>query len=219
MNKKVGVILSGCGVYDGSEIHEAVATLIALDEQQLEAVCFAPDIDQTHVVDHLTGQVKSGEKRNVLVESARIARGKISALNADSASQVDALILPGGFGAAKNLCNYASSGIEMTINQHVANTLKKAHQAGKPIGALCISPILLAAVFGDEGPKLTLGDYGDDAKRLEALGGKHVVTGHEEVVVDDKLKLITGPCYMLESTTSQIFRGAVAVVKALKSFL
>lgn len=218
MDKKVGVILSGCGVYDGSEIQEAVAALIALDEHNLEARCFAPNIDQMHVVNHLTGQVMA-EKRNVLAESARIVRGKISALDADSVSEVDAILLPGGFGAAKNLSNYATAGIEMSVNELVAETLKQAHRAGKPIAALCISPILLAAVFGDHAPKLTLGEYGDDAKKLEALGGNHFVTQHEEVVIDEELKLISGPCYMLDSTVAQIYGGAVSVVKALKSFL
>ena len=219
MRKKVGVLLSGCGVYDGSEIHEAVAILIALDNHDLEAVCFAPDIEQMHVINHLTGEPIAGEKRNVLVESARIARGKISALSAEKVSAMDALILPGGFGAAKNLCDYAVSGSEMTVNDDVASALMSTHQAGKPIASVCISPVILAAIFKDRSPTLTLGAYGDDAKNLEEIGGRHQVTQHEEVVVDGDLKLITGPCYMLDSTIGQIYRGADAVVAKLKSFL
>jgi enhancing lycopene biosynthesis protein 2 len=219
MRKKVGVILSGCGVYDGSEIHEAVAILVALDNHDLEAVCFAPDVEQMHVINHLTGEPMEGETRNVLVESARITRGKISALSAEKVSDLDALILPGGFGAAKNLCDYAVSGAHMTVNGDVMSALMGAHRAGKPIASVCISPVILASIFKDQAPRLTLGAYGDDAKNLEEMGGRHQVTLHEEVVVDQDLKLITGPCYMLDSTIGQIYRGADAVVEKLKYFL
>ncbi|MCF8070608.1 MAG: isoprenoid biosynthesis glyoxalase ElbB [Desulfobacterales bacterium] len=219
MDKKVGVILSGCGVYDGSEIHEAVATLVALENHGLEAVCLAPDIDQMHVINHLTGQPVEGEKRNVLVESARIARGNISALSADKLDDLDALIFPGGFGAAKNLSDYALSGPDMKVNNDVINAVKSVHEAGKPIAALCIAPVILAAIFKDQSPNLTLGDDGDNAKNLEQIGGKHHITRFDEVVVDEKLKLITAPCYMLDSTIRQIFKGADLVVEKLKSFL
>ena len=219
MSKKVGVVLSGCGVFDGSEIHEAVATLAALDNHGLEAVCLAPDIEQMHVINHLAGEVMEGEKRNVLVEAARIARGKIAALNEDSVNGLAALIFVGGFGAAKNLSDYAVSGINMTVNYEVKNAISIMHQAGKPIAALCISPVILAAIFKDQAPQLTLGADGDDAKNLAAMGGQHQVTTHEEVVVDENLKLVTGPCYMLDATVGQIIRGADAVVARLKSFL
>ena len=219
MTKKVAVILSGCGVYDGSEIHESVATLAALENHGLEAVCFAPDVEQMHVINHLIGQPMEGEKRNVLVESARIARGAISALTPDVVDQVDAIILPGGFGAAKNLSNYAVAGADMKVNPIVAEVIKKAHDAGKPVAALCISPVILASIFKDQSPLLTLGSAGDDAKNLEKIGAKHQVTTHEEVVVDENMKLITGPCYMLDATVGQIIRGADAVVAQLKTFL
>ena len=219
MSQRVGVILSGCGVFDGSEIHEAVATLVALDRHGLEAVCLAPDIDQMHVVNHLSGQVMEGENRNVLVEAARIARGHVSPLTAESVKDLSALILPGGFGAAKNLSDYAVSGAEMKVNGKVQSALQEAHRAGKPIAALCISPVILARIFGKESPTLTVGAEGADAENLEAIGARHQVTEHEQVVVDEQLKLITGPCYMLESTIGQIFRGADAVVARLARLL
>jgi enhancing lycopene biosynthesis protein 2 len=219
MKKKVGVVLSGCGVYDGSEIHEAVATLAALDNHGLEAVCLAPDIEQMHVVNHLTGQVMEGENRNVLVESARIARGKIAPLVSENVVVLDALMFVGGFGSAKNLSDYALSGAGLTVNKEVVNAVNTMHQAGKPIAALCISPVLLAAIFRDKSPKLTLGSHGEDARNLEQMGAEHKATGHEEVVVDEKLKLVSGPCYMLDASVGQIIRGADAVVARLKSFL
>ncbi len=219
MKKKVGVVLSGCGVFDGSEIHEAVATLVALDNHGLEAVCFAPDVEQMHVVNHLAGEPTPGEKRNVLIESARIARGKIFALSSNTVNEMDALILAGGYGAAKNLSNYAMSGVSMSVNDEVKAAIKNAHEAGKPIVSLCISPVILAAIFGNQSPELTLGAHGDDAEHLEQMGGQHRVTSHKEIVVDEKLKFITVPCYMLDSTIGQVFRGIDAAVARLKNFL
>lgn len=218
-NKKVGVILAGCGVYDGTEIHEAVATLVALENHGLEAICFAPDIEQMHVVNHITGQPIEGEKRNVLIESARIARGAIFALTPEATDPVDALVFPGGFGAAKNLSNYAVCRESMEVNPIVAEVIKKARNAGKPIAALCIAPVILASVFNDQTPVLTLGANGDAAKDLENIGAKHQVTTHEEVVVDKKLKLVTAPCYMLNATIGQVIRGADMVVQKLKDLL
>ena len=217
--KKIGVILSGCGVYDGAEIHESVATLAALDDQGLEAVCFAPDIEQMHVVNHLTGEASEGEKRNVLVESARIARGSITALKNDSCDDLDAIMFPGGFGAAKNLSSYATSGDAMAVDPTVAEVVRRAFQANKPIAAVCISPVILAKVLNDQQPLLTLGAQGADAENLEKMGGRHQATTHEEVVVDEKNKLITGPCYMLDANIGNIMRGAAAVVAKLKDFL
>ena len=211
MGKKVAVILSGCGVYDGSEIQEAVATLLALDNHGLEAVCFAPDIEQMHVIDHLKGTPMHDEKRNVLIESARIARGKISAF--------DALIFPGGFGAAKNLCNYAVAGVDLEVNELVRESINKIHQAGKPIVSLCISPVILAKIFKEHSPKLTVGGYGDDAKNIEAMGAVHVITTHEQITVDEKLKIITSPCYMMDATVGQIFRGVDNAVAQLKKMI
>ena len=219
MGKKVAVILSGCGVYDGSEIQEAVATLLALDNHGLEAVCFAPDIEQMHVIDHLKGTPMHDEKRNVLIESARIARGKISALNPSDMDNMDALMMPGGFGAAKNLCNYAVAGVDLEVNELVRESINKIHQAGKPIVSLCISPVILAKIFKEHSPKLTVGGYGDDAKNIEAMGAVHVITTHEQITVDEKLKIITSPCYMMDATVGQIFRGVDNAVAQLKEMI
>lgn len=219
MGKKIGVILSGNGFMDGAEIQEAVATLMALDLHNLEIICFAPDIDQMHVVNHLKGEETPDETRNVLVESARITRGNISALQNDSCDNLDALFIPGGFGVAKNLCDYAVKGDAMTVLPVVEEVLKRARKAEKPIAALCISPILLGKIFGEQSPLLTLGAAGPDAENLKKLGGKHEVTSHEGVVVDKNLKLITGPCYMLDAKPGQIFNGAMKVVEELKKFL
>ncbi len=217
--KKVGVIIAGCGFLDGAEIQETVATLAALENQGLEAVCFAPDVDQMHVVNHLTQTESQGEKRNVLVESARIVRGKISALKEDSCDQLDALMLPGGFGGAKNLSNYAVNVTEMEVNPVVAQVVLRAHEAGKPIAALCISPVILAKLLKDKSPMLTLGADGPDAENLKTIGGIHKTTTHEEIVTDENNKLISGPCYMLDASVGNIIRGAEAVVVKMKEFL
>lgn len=218
-NKKVAVILSGCGVYDGAEIHESVAALYALENHNLEAVCVAPDVEQMHVINHLAGQPAEGEKRNVLVESARIARGNIKALTPGIVDEVDAVMLPGGFGAAKNLSSYAVDGPDMQVNPAVAETLKKANQSGKPIVALCIAPVILSALFKDNSPELTLGADTEHSQNLEKMGSKHQVTDHEEVVVDETLKLITAPCYMLDASVGQIIRGTEAAVVKLEQML
>lgn len=213
MSKKIAVILSGCGVYDGSEIYEATLSLLALNQIGAEVQCFAPDIPQMHVLNHKTGE-EMGESRNVLVESSRLARGNIMDLKLFNETDFDAVFLPGGFGAAKNLSTFAKDGAECTINADVERALTTAHNAGKPIAALCISPVILAKLF--QGARLTLGGEGDASKAAEAgMGARHVVTTHGEVVVDEDLKLITSPCYMLDATISQIHDGAQATVKAL----
>ena len=153
---KIGVILSGCGVNDGSEIHEAVLTLLAIDKHGAEAVCMAPDMEQADVIDHLAGKPAS-EKRNVLVESARIARGNIRSLKDVKAADIDAVVLPGGFGAAKNLSTFAKDGPGCKVQGDVERLLKEMHEAGKPIGALCIAPAVLAKALGSKKPRLTIG--------------------------------------------------------------
>ena len=157
MKPKVGVVLSGCGVYDGAEIHESVLTLLALDRAGAEAVCLAPDVAQRHVVNHLTGQPAEGETRNVLVEAARIARGKVRSLAGFDAGTLDALVLPGGFGAAKNLCDFAFRGADCEVHPEVARVVRAVHAAGKPVGAVCIAPVILARLLGAESPQLTIG--------------------------------------------------------------
>ncbi|MGF7172517.1 isoprenoid biosynthesis glyoxalase ElbB [Azospirillum doebereinerae] len=211
---RIGVVLAGCGVYDGSEIHEAVCTLLAISRAGAEAVCYAPDIDQAHVVDHRTGQ-ESGETRNVLVESARIARGKIQPLSAFTAEAVDALVIPGGFGAAKNLSDFAFKGADCTVNPEVVAAVALLRAAGKPIGALCIAPTILAALLGQQGVELTIGQDTETAAAVEKLGARHRATAAGEVVIDEALKVVTSPCYMLESTLAEIAEGAENTVKAL----
>ncbi len=193
---------------------EAVCTLLAISKAGAEAICYAPDVDQAHVVNHLTGQ-ETAETRNVLVEAARIARGKIHPLSAFSAEAVDALIFPGGFGAAKNLCDFAVKGAECAVNPDVTAAVAVMRAAGKPIGALCIAPVILAALLGPQAVELTIGDEAETAAALEKMGARHRVTTAGEVVVDEALKVVTSPCYMLDSSLAEIALGADNTVKAL----
>jgi enhancing lycopene biosynthesis protein 2 len=215
MGKKVGVILSGCGVYDGAEIHETVVTLLALDRHGAEAVICAPNVPQMHVVNHLTGEVAEGETRNVLVESARIARGAIRDVATVSADDLDALILPGGFGAAKNLCDFAVKGADCAVDPGVATLVRAVHAQGKPVAAVCIAPALIAKVLGDEGPALTIGSDADTAGALEAMGATHVTCPVEEFVVDRERKLVSSPAYMLAQSISEAAEGIEKTVATL----
>jgi enhancing lycopene biosynthesis protein 2 len=210
---KVGVLLAGCGVFDGAEIHEAVVTLLALDRAGAEAVCIAPDKDQHHVVNHLLGQPSAGEPaRNVLVESARIARGRIQSLGKVDAASLDALILPGGFGVAKNLCDFALVGGPCTVDPEVAALVRSVHQAGKPIGAMCIAPVVLASVLGNHRPRLTIGNDAGTASAIEAMGGQHVPCATSDVVVDTANGLVTTPAYMLASWIGEAATGIEKLV-------
>ncbi len=209
---RAGVLLSGCGVYDGAEIHEAVITLLALDRAGAEILCMAPNADQLHVINHLTGEVVAGERRNVLVEAARIARGKIRDLATVQAEEVDALILPGGFGAAKNLCDFALKGADCSVHPEVARLLRAVHAAGKPIGAICIAPALVAKLLGQEHPRLTIGTDRDTAAALEKMGACHENCGVEGVVVDREHKLVTTPAYMLAQSIAQAAAGIEKLV-------
>lgn len=210
---RFAVVLSGSGVYDGAEIHESTLTLLAIDQQGGSYRCFAPNVDQHHVVNHLTGQPAEGETRNVLVESARIARGEIDDLAVYDPADFDALIFPGGFGAAKNLCTFALEGPDCSVNPDVEKAIKATQAAGKPIGALCIAPAIMAKVLGDV--SLTIGSDAETAAGLQALGAKHETRGHGELVVDEAAKLVTTPCYMLDATISQIYAGATNAVARL----
>jgi enhancing lycopene biosynthesis protein 2 len=212
---KVGVILSGCGVQDGSEIHEAVLTLLALDRAGADVVVFAPDKPQADVVDHVTGKV-TGEKRNVLQESARIARGKVVDVAKAQAADLDAVILPGGFGAAKNLSTFAMDGASCTVDESVALLLREMHAEGKPIGALCIAPAVLAKVFGETvGPELTIGRDKKTASALQAMGAKHHDAGVTDIVVDERNRIVTTPCYMLATRIRDVAVGAEKTVQAV----
>ena len=213
---KIAVVLSGCGVYDGAEITESVLTLYALSKNHVDYEIFAPDIEQHHVVNHLNGNT-SDEKRNVLVESARIARGDIKPLGRFSADSFDAVIFPGGFGVAKNLCDYGIEGTDCTVNGQVATVITEMHDKKKPIGALCISPVLIARILGDV--ELTVGQNEKTIMDVEELGAKHKETTHTEVVIDQSHKVVTSPCYMLDASVAQIGEGTEEVVKALLSLI
>jgi enhancing lycopene biosynthesis protein 2 len=216
MAKKIGVVLSGCGVYDGAEIHESVLTLLALDRRGAEAVVCAPDVPQMHVVDHLSGQVVEGATRNVLVESARIARGAIRDIATVKADELDGLVLPGGFGAAKNLCDFAVKGADCSVHPEVARLVREVHAQGKPVGAVCIAPALVAKVLGSEKPKLTIGTDQATAKGLEAMGAEHVTCGVAQLAVDRGKKLVSTPAYMLGKRISEV---ADAIDKAVGALL
>jgi len=215
MAKKVGVILSGCGVYDGAEIHESVITMLALDRAGAEMVICAPDIEQMHVINHHTGEVAEGESRNVRVEAARIARGPVADVADVDAGELDALILPGGFGAAKNLCTFAVDGADCEIDPGVAALVREVHAQGKPVAAVCIAPAVLAKVLGTEGPELTIGTDADTAGALESMGATHIACPVTEFVVDRDRKLITSPAYMLAGRISEAAEGIEKTVKAL----
>jgi enhancing lycopene biosynthesis protein 2 len=208
---KVGVILSGCGVFDGAEIQEASATLIALAQHGIEYQCMAPDCE-LEVIDHCTGE-PTGEKRNVLVESARIARGEIVNLKDVKGTDYDAFFLPGGFGAAKNLCTFAFDGADCSVDPQVERVLKEANDAGKPIGFMCIAPALGAKVFGDKQVKVTIGHDAGTASAINATGATHVEADAQEIVVDDALNIVSTPAYMEAKNPAQVFAGISALVE------
>lgn len=207
---KVGVVLSGCGVYDGSEIHESVITILALDRAGAEILFMAPDVEQMHVINHLDGQPAEGQSRNVLVESARIARGKVRDVAEVKGSDVEALVFPGGFGAAKNLCDFAVKGADCTVNPEVARLVKEVHDAGKPIGFICISPAMAAKIFADsgiDGVKLTIGNDEETAEAVRTLRAEHVECTVGNYVVDEGHKIVTTPAYMLAQRISEAAEG------------
>ncbi len=218
MNKpvKFAVILSGCGVFDGAEIHETTLTLYAIIKNKATYDIFAPDIDQHHVINHITGE-ETGETRNVLIESARIARGKISPLSRFKAENYDSLIFPGGFGAAKNLSDFAFKGSNCKVNQETAEAIRDMVRLKKPVGALCISPAIIAKVLGDV--VITIGNDPGTAKAVEQMGAKHKNTTHGETVVDKRYKIVTTPCYMLDANIVQIAEGAENVVREMLKLL
>lgn len=215
MAKQIGVVLSGCGVFDGSEIHESVLTLLAIDRAGADAVCMAPNIKQVHVINHLSGEESPGEARNVLTESARIARGKVRDVAGVKAGEIDALIFPGGYGAAKNLCDYAVKGPDCTVNSHVARLAKDVHAAGKPIGIICIAPVLAAKLFGAENPQMTIGTDKNTAKDIEKCGAKHVSCPVTELVIDRQQKLVSTPAYMLAKSIREAAEGIEKLVNAV----
>jgi enhancing lycopene biosynthesis protein 2 len=214
--KKFAIILSGCGVYDGSEIHETVLTMLAIDQSKASYQIFAPDIDHTHVVNHLTGE-EMKETRNVLTESARIARGNALPLSDLKVKDFNALIFPGVFLAAKNLSTYAFEGKTFKVNPQVEKVVREAIENKTLIGALCISPVILARII--ENVRLTIGNDPATNENLKEMGVETVDTTHGEIVVDEKNKVYSTPCYMLESSISQIADGANNLIKKMMNDL
>ena len=212
---KVGVVLSGCGVNDGAEIHESVITMLALDRAGAEMVLMAPNIDQLHVINHATGEEIEGESRNVLVESARIARGEIKDIVDVTSEDIDALIFPGGFGVAKNLCDYAMAGADCSVNPDVFRLVSEVHSAEKPIGVICISPAMMGKVMEKMGEKvsLTIGNDEQTANDLTTMGAKHVTCPVQEIVVDKDKKVVSTPAYMLAGRISEAADGIEKLVK------
>ena len=205
MSKKVAVILSGCGVYDGTEIHESVLTLLRLDQRGALVECFAPNIDQLHVINHLTGE-EMQPARNVLVESARIARGNVKDVTTLNAQDFDALIIPGGFGAAKNLSNFALKGAQSTVQEDVLAAAKQFASAQKPVGLMCIAPTMAAAIYGP-GVTCTIGTDAATAEAVTQLGATHQECSVADVVEDVERKLVTTPAYMLGQSIAEIAGG------------
>lgn len=212
--EKVGVVLSGCGVMDGSEIHESVLTFLALAQAGAQAISMAPNTDELQVVNHLTGE-ETKERRNVLVESARIARGKIRDLKEVREKEIDALIFPGGYGAAKNLCTFAAEGTDCKVHPEVRRLAKEVHQAGKPIGAICIAPALIAKIFEGAGIELTVGKDKKTAQDLNRLGQKHRECGVDEIWVDPRHKIVTTPAYMLARDAAEAWQGIQKLVQKI----
>ena len=218
MAERIGVILSGCGVYDGSEIHEAVLTLFFLARQGVEVRCFAPNVDQHHVINHLTGE-EMGPPRNVLVESARIARGKVSDLARARAEDLDAVIFPGGFGAAKNLSSFAFKGAEAEVHPEVARIIAEMQGAKKPMGFMCIAPAVCACVLGRMGVAVTIGRDEETAAAINATGAIHVERSVEDLQVDLAHRIASTPAYMYEATLPEIAAGIERLVKQVLAWV
>jgi enhancing lycopene biosynthesis protein 2 len=213
MSKTVGVILSGCGFMDGAEIHESVCTLLALDRAGARVRCFAPDTE-FDVVDHRTGKA-TGESRNALEESSRIARGEVEDIAGARAEALDAVLLPGGFGAAKVLSNFAEAGDNCAVDEHVARLLREMHAAGKPIGAICIAPAVVARALAKHGPTLTIGDDTDTASAIEKMGCSHTECSTTGFVVDDVHRIVSTPAYMLGPSIKDVEEGIRKTVEAV----
>lgn len=213
--KRVGVVLSGCGFLDGAEIHEATCTLLSLDRRGAKLVAMAPDVEQMHVVDHVKSAPAAGEKRRVLEEAARIVRGQITELSKVSAKDLDALVFPGGYGVAKNLCTFAVEGRNMRVLPEVERLAREMRSAGKPQGYICISPVIAAKLFGADGVKVTIGNDRDTAAAIESWGAHHVDCRVEDIAVDERLEIVTTPAYMLGPWIAPVATGIDKLVSAV----
>ncbi len=213
--KRVGVVLSGCGYLDGAEIQEATCTLLSLDRRGAKLVAMAPDVEQMHVVDHVKGAPAGGQKRRVLEEAARIVRGQIVEMSQVSAKDLDALLFPGGYGAAKNLCSFAVDGRNMRVLPAVERLARDVRQAGKPSGYICIAPVIAARLFCGEGVKVTIGNDRDTAAAIESWGARHVDCKVDEIAVDERLKIVSTPAYMLGPWIAPVAAGIDKLVSAV----
>ncbi|PHM46986.1 isoprenoid biosynthesis glyoxalase ElbB [Xenorhabdus miraniensis] len=211
--KSIAVILSGCGVYDGSEIHESVLTMLSLSRLGAKVSFFSPDEVQHHVINHLNGEEKK-EIRHVMEESARITRGNIQPLSQVDINELDALIIPGGFGAAKNLCNFAFKGSDCEINKELLSIIQGMYQQGKPMGFMCISPVMVPKILGKP-IKVTIGNDPETAAQIEKMGGIHVECPVDDIVVDFENKIVTTPAYMLAESLSQAEKGIDKLVRKI----
>lgn len=218
MSRKIGFVLAGCGVFDGAEIHESVLSMLALQRKGYELVFFAPDVAKAHVINHQKGEPSEGETRQVLVESARVARTAVTDITRANVEQLDGLFFPGGFGVAKNLCTFAFEGERMTVNEGVASLIKGFHSAGKPMTFLCIAPVLPAKVLGN-GVELTIGTDPDVAGKIELMGGKHVNKAVDEVHVDKTNRIVTSPAYMSAKNLLDVEASVAAAVEAFAELL
>ena len=214
---KIGIVLSGCGVNDGSEIHEAVITMLELDKAGADMLLMAPNIDQLHVINHATGE-EMDDSRNVLVESARISRGDIEDIAVVTSENVDALIFPGGFGVAKNLSDYAMAGVECSVNPDVLRLSREVHNEGKPIGAICIAPAILATILSGE-TELTVGFDEQTASDIDAMGAKHVLCPVDEIVVDKEKKVVSTPAYMEAQSIKEAALGIEKLVAEILNMI
>ncbi len=217
--KKIGILLSGCGFLDGSEIQESVLTLLAVNRAGAEAFCLAPDLMQHHVINHYSGDVLPDESRNVLVESARIARSVITDLKEIDTLALDALILPGGYGAAKNLSSYAFKGAECEVNTDVTRAVQSFYRAGKPLGFICISPVIAAKLLGKEHIDLTIGNDPETATDIEAMGARHIECPVWNAIVSWEGKVVSTPAYMMEASIGEVAKGIEKLVGELLSLL
>ncbi len=216
---RFAVVLSGCGVFDGSEIHEAVLTMLAIDSAGAEYQCFAPNTWQARTVDHFTGNVSAiagdDDNRNVLAEAARIARGEIKDLSEFNPKEFDAIVFPGGFGAALNLSDFAVKGAECDINQSVKKAIEESHKEGLVIGAMCIAPVVLARLLGKYGVRLTIGNDAKVAAGVAKMGAVHENKSAVEVCVDEENKVVTTPCYMLASSIKEVAQGTQNLIREM----
>ena len=224
--KKIAVILSGCGNRDGSELQESLSLLQAIDRRGWQYQCFAP-AGMFEVVPHIDvqddeeeGTVLDMEQRDIFVESARIARGNLLPLEQYSADDYDALALPGGMGAARNLSTFAFDGPRMEVMDLVTDAILATYRAHKPVVAMCIAPMVLAKVLGRYEVELTLGPDDNQASQVaKGFGCKVRACGPTDVCVDSEHKVLTTPAYMAASRISEIFAGAENMVAELEKML